>query len=219
MKKKSQKDTIKMVFHYISHYRLLIVFSLLFAIITVASTLYLPILTGQAVDRMVEAGKVNFDGLHEILIRMLVIIGVTGTAQWAMNAANNRITFLVVRDIRRDTFKKIQKLPLKYLDSHAAGDLVSRMIADVDQFTDGLLMGFTQAFTGVLTILGTLFFMLRIHIGITLVVVLVTPLSFFVAAFIAGKTHTTFRLQSETRGEQTAFTNEMIENQQVVQAY
>ena len=113
MKKKSQKDTIKMVFHYISHYRLLIVFSLLFAIITVASTLYLPILTGQAVDRMVEAGKVNFDGLHEILIRMLVIIGVTGTAQWAMNAANNRITFLVVRDIRRDTFKKIQKLPLK----------------------------------------------------------------------------------------------------------
>lgn len=219
MKKKSQKDTIKMVFHYISHYRLLIVFSLLFAIITVASTLYLPILTGQAVDRMVEAGKVNFDGLHEILIRMLVIIGVTGTAQWAMNAANNRITFLVVRDIRRDTFKKIQKLPLKYLDSHAAGDLVSRMIADVDQFTDGLLMGFTQAFTGVLTILGTLFFMLRIHIGITLVVVLVTPLSFFVAAFIARKTHTTFRLQSETRGEQTAFTNEMIENQQVVQAY
>lgn len=219
MKKKSQKDTIKMVFHYISHYRLLIVFSLLFAIITVASTLYLPILTGQAVDRMVEAGKVNFDGLYEILIRMLVVIGVTGTAQWAMNAANNRITFLVVRDIRRDTFKKIQKLPLKYLDSHAAGDLVSRMIADVDQFTDGLLMGFTQAFTGVLTILGTLFFMLRIHIGITLVVVLVTPLSFFVAAFIAGKTHTTFRLQSETRGEQTAFTNEMIENQQVVQAY
>ncbi|MDD7403242.1 MAG: ABC transporter ATP-binding protein [Butyribacter sp.] len=219
MKKLTQLDTIKKVLAYIKHYWWLIVCSLVFAAITVVSTLYLPILSGNAVDVMIDKGCVRFADLKEILARMVIVILITGVAQWIMNIANNRITYFVVRDIRKDAFHKIQKLPLKYLDGHVTGDIVSRMIADVDQFADGLLMGFTQAFTGILTILGTLLFMLRINVWITLVVVLVTPLSFFVAAFIAKKTHTMFQKQSQTRGEQTGLIDEMIGNQQVVQAY
>lgn len=219
MKTNSQKDTIKKVLVYIRHYWWLMLCSLLFAAVTVVFTLYLPTLTGNAVDVMIDKGRVNFIDLKDILIRMVIVIGITGVAQWIMNVANNRITYLVVRDIRKDAFHKIQKLPLKYLDGHSAGDVVSRIIADVDQFADGLLMGFTQAFTGILTIFGTLIFMLRINVWITLVVVFVTPLSFFVAAFIAKKTHSMFQKQSEARGEQTGLIDEMIGNQQVVQAY
>lgn len=214
-----QKEIIHKVLLYIKHYWWLMAFSLLFAAIAVVLTLYLPILTGDAVDAMIEKGRVDFELLKKLLAQMTVIIAVTGIAQWLMNVANNRITYLVVRDIRRDAFKKLQKLPLKYLDMHSTGEVVSRMIADVDQFADGLLMGFTQAFTGVLTIIGTLFFMLYTNVWITLVVVLVTPLSLFVAAFIAKKTHSMFHKQSEARGEQTGLIDEMIGSQQVVQAY
>jgi len=214
-----QKETIRKVLLYIKHYWWLMAVSLLFAAISVVLTLYLPILTGDAVDAMVEKGRVDFGLLRRLLVQMAVIIAVTGIAQWLMNAANNRITYLVVRDIRRDAFRKLQKLPLKYLDMHSTGEVVSCMIADVDQFADGLLMGFTQAFTGLLTIIGTLFFMLFTNVWITLVVVLVTPLSLFVAAFIAKKTHSMFHKQSEARGEQTGLIDEMIGSQQVVQAY
>ncbi|MCD7826807.1 MAG: ABC transporter ATP-binding protein/permease [Clostridiaceae bacterium] len=219
MSKQNQKKTIRKVLLYIRQYWWLILLSLLFAAVSVVFTLYLPILTGDAVDRMIEKGKVDFTGLKDILARMVVVIAVTGVSQWVMNVLNNRITYSVVRDIRRDAFHKIQKLPVKYLDAHPVGDVVSRIIADVDQFADGLLMGFTQAFTGILTILGTLVFMLRINVWITLVVVVVTPLSFFVAAFIAKRTHFMFQKQSEVRGEQTGLIDEMIGNQQVVQAY
>lgn len=197
----------------------LVVLSLVFATITVVSTLYLPILTGDAIDDMLGAGHVDFRALVPLLYKMLVLIGITGFSQWLMNVCNNRITYLVMQEIRRDAFDRIEILPLKYLDAHPSGDIVSRVIADVDQFADGLLLGFTQAFTGVLTIIGTLLFMLRTNMWITLVVVLVTPLSFFVAGFIAKKTYHMFQLQSETRGEQTALIDEMIGNQRVVQAY
>lgn len=216
---KKQKETIHKILVYIRHYWWLILGSLFCAAVSVVFTLYLPILTGYAVDVMIERGRVDFVVLKELLMKMAVIILITGVAQWLMNVTNNRITYLVVRDIRRDAFHKLQKLPLKYLDVHPSGDLVSRIIADVDQFADGLLMGFTQAFTGILTIFGTLIFMLRMNVWITLVVVLVTPLSFFVAAFIAKKTHVMFQRQSEARGEQTGLIDEMIGNQQVVQAY
>lgn len=219
MKKKTQQETILKILRYIRHYWWLILASLLCAAVSVVFTLYLPTLTGYAVDAMIDKGQVDFAILRELLAKMAVVIAITGVAQWLMNVANNRITYMVVRDIRQDAFHKIQKLPLKYLDAHPAGDVVSRIIADVDQFADGLLMGFTQAFTGILTILGTLIFMLRMNVWITLVVVLVTPLSFFVAAFIAKKTHSMFQKQSETRGEQTGLIDEMIGNQQVVQAY
>lgn len=219
MKKKTQQETILKILRYIRHYWWLILASLLCAAVSVVFTLYLPTLTGYAVDAMIDKGQVDFAILRELLAKMAVVIAITGVAQWLMNVANNRITYMVVRDIRQDAFHKIQKLPLKYLDAHPAGDVVSRIIADVDQFADGLLMGFTQAFTGILTILGTLIFMLRMNVWITLVVVLVTPLSFFVAAFIAKKTHSMFQKQSETRGEQTGLIDEMIGNQQIVQAY
>ena len=218
-KRMSQRDTIKKVCNYISHYMFLAVLSLLCAFVSVVTTLYLPLLTGDAVDVMIGRGRVNFVDLKEILLQMAIMIAVTGISSWLMNVINNRITFLVVRDIRKDAFHKIQKLPIKYLDAHPVGDVVSRMIADVDQFADGLLMGFTQAFTGVLTILLTLVFMFRKNVWITLVVVFVTPLSLFVAAFIAKKTHSMFQRQSETRGQQTDLIDEMVGNQQVVQAY
>lgn len=218
-KRMSQRDTIKKVCKYIRHYMLLAVLSLLCAFVSVVTTLYLPLLTGDAVDVMIGRGRVNFADLKGILLQMGIMIAVTGISGWLMNVINNRITFLVVRDIRKDAFHKIQKLPIKYLDAHPVGDLVSRMIADVDQFADGLLMGFTQAFTGVLTILLTLVFMFRKNVWITLVVVFVTPLSLFVAAFIAKKTHSMFQKQSETRGQQTDLIDEMVGNQQVVQAY
>lgn len=214
-----QKKTLVKVMKYIKKYRMLVVLSLIFAAVTVVTTLYLPILTGNAVDLMVKKGKVDFVGLKPIVRTMLIVLVITGVAQWIMNICNNYITYHVVQDIRKDAMDRIQIVPLKYLDGHAAGDIVSRVIADADQFADGLLMGFTQAFTGVMTIIGTLGSMLWINGWITLVVILVTPLSFFVAGFIAKKSYSMFRLQSKARGEQTALIDEMIGNQRVVQAY
>ncbi|MCI8282233.1 MAG: ABC transporter ATP-binding protein [Lachnospiraceae bacterium] len=216
---KGQKETIKKVLLYIKRYLVFLVLSLLFAVATVFATLYVPVLTGDAIDRILGPGKVDFPYISRILLQIGIVIGITALAQWLMNVCNNKITYGVVRDIRNDAFAKIQTLPLKYIDGHSHGELVSRVVADVDQFADGLLMGFTQLFTGVLTILGTLGFMLAIHPGITLVVVLITPVSLFVASFIAKRTYQMFRRQSETRGEQTALIDEMIENQKVVQAF
>ena len=184
-----------------------------------ALTLYVPVLVGDTIDMIVGPGDVNFTGIAASLVQIAIIVCVTALLQWLMNTINNKITFQVVRDVRSEAFRKLQILPLKYLDAHSHGEIVSRVIADVDQFADGLLMGFTQLFTGVLTILGTLFFMLSIHAGITLVVVLLTPISLFVASFIARRTYAMFKLQSETRGEQTALIDEMIGNQKVVQAF
>lgn len=216
---KGSRRTLGKVLHYIGKYSIYLVFSLIFAAVTVALTLYLPILTGDALDLIVEKGLVDFTNILVILKRMAVVIVLTAAAQWLMNICNNRITYHVVRDIRYEAFKKIQILPLKYIDGHAYGDIVSRVIADADQFADGLLMGFTQLFTGVITIVGTLGFMLAINVKITVVVVIVTPLSLFMANFIAKRTYSMFRLQSQTRGEQTAFIDEMIGNQKVVQAF
>ena len=219
MTRDDQKKTLGKVMKYIKKYRIRVVMSLIFAAVTVITTLYLPILTGNAVDLMVEKGKVDFAGLKPIVKTMLIVLAITGVAQWIMNICNNYITYHVVQDIRKDAMDRIQIVPLKYLDGHAAGDIVSRVIADVDQFADGLLMEFTQAFTGVMTIVGTLVFMLRINVWITLVVILVTPLSFFVAGFIAKKSYSMFQMQSKERGAQTALIDEMIGNQRVVQAY
>lgn len=219
MTRDDQKKTLGKVMRYIKRYRMLVILSLIFAAVTVITTLYLPILTGNAVDLMVDKGRVDFVGLKPIIKTMLIVLTITGVAQWIMNICNNHITYHVVQDIRKDAIDRIQIVPLKYLDGHAAGDIVSRVIADVDQFADGLLMGFTQAFTGVMTIIGTLCFMIRINVWITLVVILVTPLSFFVAGFIAKKSYSMFQLQSKARGEQTALIDEMIGNQRVVQAY
>ena len=210
---------IKKVLHYISRYWLLLAISLLTAAASALLALVLPILTGDAIDMIVAPGKVDFAGLRGIIIRMLTVIGVTVMAQYVMNLCNNRITFSVVRDIRREAFEKLEKLPLSYIDAHPAGEIVSRVIADVDQFADGLLMGFTQFFTGILTIVGTLVLMFRINIQVTLIVVLITPVSLFVAAFIAKKTYDMFRLQSDTRAEQTTLIDEMIGNEKVLQAF
>lgn len=218
-KKSKNKQTLKKVLHYLKKYWALELLSLLFAAISVVLTLYLPILIGQAVDLIVEQGLVDFTGILSILKKMAVIIVLTALAQWIMNTCNNRITYSVVRDIRRKAFDKLTRLPLKYVDSHPYGDIISRIVADVDQFSDGLLMGFTQFFTGVMTIFGTLFFMVRINYKIALVVLLITPVSLFVAAFISKRTYSMFKLQSENRGELTAHIDEMIGNQKVVQAF
>ena len=215
----NQKSTLRKVLRYIRRYWGYLGASISLAAVTVALTLYLPILIGQAVDRIVGKGAVDFAGIFVILRKMAVIIGLTAVAQWMMNACNNKITYNVIRDIRTEAFEKIEKLPLKYLDAHSYGEIVSRVIADVDQFADGLLMGFTQFFTGIVTIFGTLIFMLTISVRITVAVVVITPVSLFVASFIAKKTFSMFKLQSETRGEQTAFIEEMVGNQKVVQAF
>ncbi len=214
-----QKDTILKVLRYIRKYWVFLGISIVLAALTVVGSLYIPILTGDAVDLIIEKGLVDFQGLSDILGRMLIVIAIAALAQWIMNVCNNKITYSVIRDIRNDAFDKIQNLPLKYVDSHSYGDVVNRVIADVDQFADGLLMGFTQFFTGVITILGTLLFMLSVNVGITAVVVFITPVSLFVASFIAKKTYTMFKLQSSARGEQTAIIDEMIGNQKVVQAF
>ena len=214
-----QKKTFKKVLLRIKPYMPLVILSLAMAAVTVALTLYFPLLTGDAIDYILEPGKVDFGSIKAILIKMACIVGITALCQWIMNILNNHITYDVTKDIRDEAFKKIEILPLKYIDNNSAGDLVSRVIADVDQFADGLLMGFTQLFTGILTIVGTLFFMFRENITISLVVLLVTPISLFVAAFIAKRTYSMFRLQSETRGEETSFIDEMIANQKVVQAF
>ncbi len=215
----SQKETIIKVIHYIRKYWTYLVLSIMMAAVTVMLTLYLPILTGRVIDLVLDKGMVDFAGVFVILRRMAAVIAATAAAQWIMNVCNNKMTFRIVQDIRNEAFRRIEILPLKYIDGHSYGEVVSRVIADVDQFADGLLMGFTQFFTGVITILGTLGFMLSVNVGITGVVVLITPLSFIVAAFIAKKTYTMFRVQSETRGEQTALIEEMIGNQKVVQAF
>lgn len=217
--KKSQLQTLKKVLTYIQSYRIFLALSLIFAVVTVASTLYFPVLTGQVIDHILAPGQVEFSIITDLLWKMGLLILVTALAQWLMNVCNNKITYEVVQDVRREAFAKIEILPLKFIDAHSHGELVSRVIADVDQFADGLLMGFSQLFTGVITILGTLLFMLSINVKITLVVVLVTPVSLFVASFIARRTFSMFMLQSTTRGEQTALINEMIENQKVVQAF
>ncbi|MBO5259745.1 MAG: ABC transporter ATP-binding protein [Agathobacter sp.] len=211
--------TLKKVFSYMKHYLPLLILSLVLAAITVILTLYFPILTGQAIDLIIGKGSVDFTGIFEIAKKALRVVILTAIAQWFMNICNNRMTYHIVRDIRKDAFDKIEKLPLSYVDSHSHGDLVSRVIADVDAFAEGLLMGFTQLFSGVATIIGTLLFMLSIDVKITLVVVLITPLSLFVASFIAKKTFSMFHLQSQTRGEQTALIEEIIGNQKVVQAF
>ena len=214
-----QKDTIIKVLKYVKDYRGYLVLSVVLSVVSVALTLYIPVLIGQAIDCIVDMGKVNFEKIISILITTGVVSLATALAQWVMNTCNNKITYHISRDIRNKAIEKIEKLPLSYLDTHPSGDTVSRVISDVYQLSDGLLMGFTQLFTGVVTIMGTLIFMLSVNWVITLVVVLVTPLSLFVAKFIASKTYNLFRTQSEIRGKQTAFIEEMIENQKVVQAY
>ncbi len=214
-----RKSTLKRVLCYIEGYRLYLLASILLAILTVALTLYAPILTGDAIDYMVGKGAVDFAALLKLLTKLGVIIGATSVFQWLMNLCNNHITYKVVMDVRTEAFDHMQDLPLSYIDSHPQGDIVSRLIADIDQFSDGLLMGFTQLFTGVMTILGTLLFMLSVNVGITLVVVCITPLSLLVAGFIAKRTHSMFKLQSETRGELTGLIDEMVGNQKVVKAF
>lgn len=215
----SQKETIRNILHYIRRYRIYLVLSLILAALTVSLTLYVPILTGDAIDFIIAPGQVDFDAVFGVCKKIAAAIAVTMVAQWIMNVCNNKMAYGVVRDIREEAFQKIERLPLSYIDSHSYGEIVSRVIADSDQFSDGLLMGFTQLFTGVITILGTLGFMLSVSIPITVIVVVITPVSLFVASFIAKRTYEMFRLQSETRGEQTALIEEMVGNQRVVQAF
>lgn len=215
----SNKSVLKKVGKYVGRYKVFLALSMLLALVTVAGTLYVPVLIGDVIDFIIGKGLVDFASMTPVFVEIAVIIGIVAIAQWIMNVCNNKITFNVVRDMRDRAFRKIERLPISYIDSHPTGDVVSRVIADVDQFADGLLMGFTQLFTGVVTILGTLIFMLSINVWITIVVVVVTPLSFLIANFIAKKTYKMFKLQSETRGHQTAFIDEMIGNQKVVSAY
>ena len=214
-----QMRTLRKVLRYMKRYIPLLIVSIVLATVSVALTLYFPILTGDALDLIIETGKVDFAGILELVKKAVVVILVMAVAQWVMNICNNRMTYHIVMDIRKDAFQKIEKLPLSYIDTHSHGDMVSRIIADVDTFAEGLLMGFTQLFTGVATIIGTLCFMLTLDVGITLVVVCITPISLFVASFIAKKTYSMFQLQSQTKGEQTALIDEMIGNQKVVQAF
>ena len=218
-KQKSQAATLKEVICRLGRYRIFLVFSILLATVSVALTLYIPKLTGHAVDYVIGKGKVNFPGVIQVMIQIGVCTLITALAQWLMNVCNNKMTYQMVQDIRNEAFDKIEQLPLKYIDGHPYGEVVSRVIADVDQFSDGLLMGFTQVFTGIATIIGTFCFMLSVNVSITFVVVLITPVSFFVANFIAKRTFRMFRLQSEIRGEQTGLIDEMIGNQKVVQAF
>lgn len=217
--KKKNKGTLKKVFSYIGKYKYFLILSMLFAAVTVGLTLYAPILVGKAIDCIIGKGNVDFVNMKSILIKVAVIVVSTALIQWLMNVCNNKITYNVSRDLRKKAFEKIEILPFSYIDTHSKGDIVSRVITDVDQLSDGLLMGFTQFFTGVITIIGTLAFMLSVNVFITIVVVVVTPLSFFIARFIAKKTFNMFSLQSKTRGEQTSFIDEMISNQKVAEAY
>ena len=219
MKDKFDTGTLRKVFQYIKHYRFLLLGSIILAAVTVAMTLYIPILIGRAIDFIIGKADVNFQAVLKILLQIGIIASVTALLQWVMNIINNKITFHVIRDIRDEAFKKIQILPLKFLDKHPHGQIVSRLISDTDQFAEGLLMGFTQLFTGITTIIGTFLFMLSINWIITAVVVILTPLSLLVASFIANRTYNMFKIQSEIRAKQTSFINEMISNQKVVQAF
>lgn len=214
-----QAVILKKVFRYLGKYRIFLYLSLAFAVVTVVMQLYIPMLTGNVVDYIVGPGNVDFDKVLSIIGSIILCAALAGGAQWLMNLCNNKMTYCVVRDIRNDAFKRIEDLPLSYIDSHPHGEIESRIIADADQFADGLLMGFTQLFTGVITIIGTLLFMLSIHVGITIAVVALTPFSFLVAGFVSKHTYTLFRKQSEIRGKQTGFINEMIEGQKVVTAF
>ena len=215
----NNKEIIKRIFAYVGRYKILLALSMLLAGVSVAGYLYIPVLIGNVIDFIIDKGLVQFDRIIPVLIRICIIIAVVAVSQWVMNVLNNKITFGVVRDMRDRAFSKIERLPVSYIDSHPSGEIVSRVIADVDQFSDGLLMGFAQFFTGVITILGTLVFMLKINWWITIVVVIVTPLSFVIASFVAKNTHKMFKLQSATRGEQTAFIDEMVGNAKTVDAY
>ena len=215
---KTDKFTAKRIFSYLKKYMWMVVLSLILSLVYVFGTLYVPILIGRAVDGIVGPGDVNLDLIFDIGLRFVIVVAISALSQWVMGILNNKITFHVTKDIREDAFNKIHELPFSYLDAHSHGDLVSRVIADVDTFADGLLMGFTQLFTGVATILGTLFFMFKTNVIISLVVVLLTPLSLLVARFIARSTHKMFLLQSETRGEQTGLINEIIGNEKTVKA-
>lgn len=217
--KSTQKYALKKVLQYISKYKLLIILSIILATATVAMSLYIPILVGNAIDMIIDKNDVNFKAIINILIKIAIIVGATAVLQWVMNTINNNVTFQIIRDIRDEAFKKLQILPLHYIDSHHHGEIISRIIADVEQFADGLLMGFTQFFTGIVTIFGTLAFMLSINVKITVLVVVLTPISLFMARFIAKGTYKMFKIQSEVRGEQTAIVDEMIGNQKVVQAF
>ena len=219
MKKEKQTQTIVKILKYIRRYWGFLGISILLSAVTVACSLYLPLLTGDALDFIIEKGQVDFASIFEILKKMGIMVVLTALAQWIMNVCNNKITYHVIQDVRKEAFAKLERLPLKYLDAHAHGEVVSRLITDVDQFADGLLMGFTQFFSGILTIFGTLFFMFAISGRITVAVVILTPLSLVVASFIAKNTFSMFKLQSETRGEQTSFIEEMVGNQKVVQAF
>ena len=216
---RKQYDTIKKVIYLLKPYLPILILSLGFAVVTVICTLYAPILIGQGVDLILEKGKVDFQGITEILMKLAAVTILTSITQWLMNLCNNRITYRVVNDVRTDAFEHLQKLPLKYIDSHQYGEIISRVITDVEQFSDGLLMGFSQLFTGIVTIVGTLIFMVSIHFQISLIVILITPLSFFVAGFVAKKTYMMFRKQSEVRGELTSLTDEIVGNQKIVQAF
>ena len=215
----NNKEIIKRIFAYVGRYKILLALSMLLAGVSVAGSLYIPVLIGNVIDFIIDKGLVQFDRIIPVLIRICIIIAVVAVSQWVMNVLNNKITFGVVRDMRDRAFSKIERLPVSYIDSHPSGEIVSRVIADVDQFADGLLMGFAQFFTGVITILGTLVFMLKINWWITIVVVIVTPLSFVIASFVAKNTHKMIQLQSATRGEQTAFIDEMVGNAKTVDAY
>ncbi len=217
--KRVSSETVKKVLYRIKRYWVFLVLSVIMATVTVASSLYVPILVGDAIDYIIGPSNVDFQAVAGVLAGIGIVIGITALSQWIMNICNNKITYHVTRDIRDEAIEKIEHLPLRYIDGHSYGEIVSRVIADVDQFADGLLMGFTQFFSGVMTILGTLLFMLSIDVKITLVVVVITPVSFLVASFIAKKTYKMFKLQSETRGEQTALIDEMIGGQKVVSAY
>ena len=215
----SNKEVLKRVSSYVGRYKIHLILSMLLALVSVSGILYIPILIGRAIDKIIGVGNVDFKGIAAILLEVCIIIAICALSQWIMNALNNKITYNVVRDMRARAFSKIESLPISFIDSNQTGDIVSRVITDVDQFADGLLMGFTQFFTGITTIIITLAFMLSINLWIAIVVVVVTPVSFLIAAFIAKKTHKMFKLQSETRGEQTAFIDEMIGNQKIVNAY
>ena len=216
---RNQKETMKKVLRLIGPYKHFVILSFGFALISAILTLYAPILIGQAVDLILDEGKVEFAGIFQIIKKLAWIIGITGLAQWLMNLCNNKITYRVVKDVRRQAFHHLQKLPLKYIDSHQYGDTISRVITDVDQFSDGLLLGFSQLFTGIVIIVGTLLFMLYINVKIALVVIFITPVSLFVASFIAKKTYTMFKKQSEARAQMTSLVDEMVGNQKVVQAF
>ncbi|MDE6726244.1 MAG: ABC transporter ATP-binding protein, partial [Ruminiclostridium sp.] len=218
-KKENNSQILKRILNFTKPHLAFLVMAAVFSVVNVALTLYIPILIGDAVDCAIEAGQVDFEAMLPILIRIGIFAALGAGASWLMNLCTNRITYLTVRDIRRQAFDKLQNVPLSYIDSHPHGDLISRMITDTDQISDGLLMGFTQLFTGIVTILGTLFFMLSINPLITLIVVLITPLSLFVASFVAKHSFDMFRKQSEARGKMTSLTEEMISGQHIVKAF